>query len=842
MRIFWTSALALSTAFGFSGMALAQTATSAAADAANEAEEVVVTVQLREQNLIDVPIAVTALGTEFLDRVGVERFEDLALYVPGLEVAEQSTNNPAFTLRGITTDSGESNIEARVAIYQDGVSISRSRGSYVELFDLERVEVARGPQATLFGRGALIGAINLVQNKADLDDVTVSAEAGLGDFNAYRLAGTVNLPLFEDTFALRLSMLTRDRDGTVDNTLDSGALRSNGVTAVRLAAAWAPTDSFRLDLIGNWQGEDNTGTAFKSGTFAAVGGNTDPFTAASLNTFGTFKENRPLGLERQVSSVTALASWELTPSITLSSTTGYRFFDSSEVFDPDGFGVPLFVFAEDAKGRQYTQDLRLGFEGNGPLSAFVGASYFSETGSQRVPLQFQEEWTLGLIAGTISRPNPQSIAAFRPTVAPTLQALAAGAGLSLTSAQAAAIAANFKGAQGLAGSHQEAFANFGETTSVDVYADVTYALTPRFEVTGGVRYTQDDKTTGFESYLENGRSILGTVQVLLQPTSVTGLSTAQRQGLLLALATPGAATLPTSTLFPVPNFGLFVQPTAARASASDEFGDFSWRLVGRYALTDDISTWASYARGRRPDVISPVAPAAPGGAVRFNTIPAETVDSVEAGIRGSFLGGALNAEGSVYAYVYNDFQTTEFQGTRIVTVNAGEARAVGFEGAMDWQVTDALELFGTLAIAQARLESGARDGNQFRNAPDQSVSVGLTYTQALGTFGSLRLTPTYAWQSEVFFDDDNDKPNLQIRAIPSFNDTRVDERQDAFGILNLRAVVETANGRWALEGAVQNALDEDYLIDAGNTGDGFGIPTFIRGTPRTVFFTVSTRF
>lgn len=125
--------------------------------AAEDEEEIVVTAQLREQDPVDVPFALTAYNGEFLEDLGIEEFEELSQFVPGFEVQNQSPNNPGFVMRGITSDSGQSFIEPRVSVFQDGVSISKSRGSYVELFDMERVEIAKGPQSTLYGRGAGAG-------------------------------------------------------------------------------------------------------------------------------------------------------------------------------------------------------------------------------------------------------------------------------------------------------------------------------------------------------------------------------------------------------------------------------------------------------------------------------------------------------------------------------------------------------------------------------------------------------------------------------------------------------------------------------------------------------------
>jgi outer membrane receptor protein involved in Fe transport len=143
------------------GVAPAAQAQTSAQDAAPAAElgEIVVTAQLREQDPIEVPFALTAYSGEFLSDLGVQEFDQLSAFVPGFLVQNQSPNNAGFVMRGITSDSGAATAEPRVSVFQDGVSISKSRGSYVELFDMERVEVSKGPQSTLYGRGALIGAV-----------------------------------------------------------------------------------------------------------------------------------------------------------------------------------------------------------------------------------------------------------------------------------------------------------------------------------------------------------------------------------------------------------------------------------------------------------------------------------------------------------------------------------------------------------------------------------------------------------------------------------------------------------------------------------------------------------
>jgi outer membrane receptor protein involved in Fe transport len=792
MRKIWTSALAVSAAMGW-GAAHAQTG----------GEEIIVTVQKREQAVADVPIAVAALSGDFLDAVGIDKFDDLALFVPGLEIQEQSPNNAGFVIRGITSDSGEATVEPRVAVFQDGVSISRNRGSYVELFDMQRIEVARGPQATLFGRGALIGGINLIQNRADPSDFGGAGSLGFGGDGYVRVFGAVNAPIVQDVLAVRVAGTLRERDGFVDNLLGGDDLRGVRLRAARVSFAFDPSDNLSFDLILNGQEDRNAGTAFKSGTFAPPAGSTSPFTGAALNTFSpSFEGGRQIGLERGVGSVTLIGEWDITPSLSLTSTTGYRYFESTEVFDPDGFQYPAFLFAEDAAGTQYSQELRLNFDNGGPITGFAGVSWLQEDGRQRVPLQFDERAVLLLLANQVSRPNP---APFEQAANPLVLA-AILQGFGVPASLAPTVANNLKR------NHTEQFTNFGETTAWDFYGDITWAATERLELSAGVRFTQDDKTSGFQSTLLNGGSVLGAVLA-------------------------GNPLLTTR--------GLFTQPTlnGAPFTQSGDFSDWTYRIVARYEVSEDLSVWGSFARGRRPEVIAPRAPTIQGTAPSFSVLPSETVDSIEVGAKGQLLDGGLTYDVSVYFYQYENFQTTEFNGAQIVTINAGEASAEGFEAAVSYAPTAAFDLFGTYAYSHARFDRGARSGNSFRLAPDHSFSLGGTYRVTLpGENGSVFFTPTYTWQSEVFFDDDNDRANLQVRSPAAFSDRAVDERQESYGLLNLRAGYEPVGGGWRLEAFATNALDEDYIIDAGNTGDSFGIPTFIRGAPRLVGVELSAEF
>jgi len=834
---------------------------------AQEDDEIVVTAQLREQRISEVPMAITAYSGEFLDELGLQDFEDVARFVPGFEVQNQSPNNPGFVMRGVTSDSGEAFVEPRVSVFQDGVSISKSRGSFVELFDMQRIEIVRGPQSTLYGRGALIGAVNLVQNRADPSGFAGFFEAGYGNFDAWSLEGMLNIPM-GDSAAFRIAGRYRNRDGYIENLLGGRDFNSVDTGAIRGTFHWAPSSRVSVDIFANYQEDSPRGTSFKSTSYTptdpttgAILGDRSPNSGAALAPGAGFEGGAPLGLNREVWGVTGIVRAELSDNFTLTSISAYREFDGTEILDADGISLPIITAAADESGEQASQELRLTYSDDS-VTAFAGVSYFSEDGAQRTPAQFDERALLARIAGALNggglipgRPatdpaplavlgNPafttqllrgvvqQQIAAQVPLATPNRDAVIAGlldATLPLATAQG--IAANLKA------NHLESTTNTSETNAIDIFADITFRLSPEFEIGVGARYSHSSKTTTLSSAVLNGRSILGGfIGALSQPAPV-------RDALLGGLAVPGAATIPPSQLYPVPLFGLTFQPTNGNGSTeSQELDDdsFTWRLIARWSPNPTTSVYANYARGRRPEVLSALPPATPFGSARFNIVDAETVDSFEVGARTRTAGGTLSLDGALFYYKYQNFQTTEQIGTIFITTNAGEAEAYGFEGSFRWRASPNVSLFGTYAWNHSRFTFGVRDGNRFRLSPDHTLSLGAQFGANVGP-GRLNFVPSVTYQSRIFFDDNNDISALQQPPNALLPDNVQDEQQGGYALVNAR-LSYTLSERYTIEAFVTNLFDEDYILDAGNTGDAAGLPTFIGGAPRMYGVQASIRF
>ena len=792
------------------------------ADSADAQDVIVVTAQFREQSVLEVPIAVTAYDGEFLKDIGVDEFDELSAFVPGLVVQEQSVNNPGFVIRGITSDDGSSNIEPRVSVFQNGISLSRSRGSIVPFFDLERVEVLNGPQGTLFGRAAEIGAVHIITNKAGYEfEGGFSAE--FGNFSQEKFEGFINIPLIDDVLAIRGAAFYEQRDGFIENNTGPDL---NGVDTlgVRGSIIFEPTENLRFDLIGNYVENSPPGTSFKSGVIPALGGDTNPNTFASLNTFAGLDE---LSIDRDIFDITLIANWKISDTLSVTSTSAYREFNSLETFDPDGTALSLLIFAEDAQAEQISSDIRISYDNGDRLQAFFGGGVFFEEGSQAVPLGFDiSGLSLFTTFGAVPDPVTPGADVLLPSFVsqPTLGALLTG--------DPAIFAPS-----GL--TQVETVTNFNDTFSFDLFGEVTYELLPGLEFTAGGRYTRDDRETSFLAEVTD-----------LNPT-------------VLFLA--GQGNLPASTVSVLGGVSDGILSSDDQAGLENNFDGFAWRAVLNYEFQPGRYVYFNYSRGRRPEVIEEdisrdggdfdgdgVVGDTIGG---FVIVPEETVNSFEIGLKGNFFDNQLTFQGAAYYYDYQNFQTSiavnePGSAPEFDLINAGNADSVGVEFSTIYTPNDWLSVFFTYGYNRSRFDETDGDGNpqqfagnQFRLAPDHALSVGFNAEYEVSNGVRAYLRPTYTYKSEVFFTDDNDiafnvvdpASGATVFTVPSVS-------QDGFGLLNFNVGVEFFDGKVSLDGYIKNALDKEFIIDGGNTGGVFNIPTFIAGAPRFYGGGITFRF
>jgi outer membrane receptor protein involved in Fe transport len=730
--------------------------------------QIIVTAQKIEQRAQDVPITITATTGERIRELGITDLDELSYYTPGLLIQEQSANNPGVVIRGITSDSGSAQEGPRVTLYYNGVDIARSRGSYQAIYDLERVEVIKGPQATLFGTASAVGAISLVSARPR-EGFSGEVRGGYGNFNQTLVGGFINIG--SDVIAARIAGEWRTRDGYVENLNPNQEeeLYAQDQLGVRASIRYTPTADFTLDLIGTYDQQRNGGTPFISGTFPAFagapGGPANAFENANLGGFpagAAALGDDQLGLNREVYDLNITAEYSISDEWTFTTVNGYREFDSLEVFDADGSAAPFLEFTEFAKGWQVSHEGRFSYAGE-KLRASAGWNLFIEDGFQNVPFATEEGVFLTCLGGLFS--NPRNLC-----VAPDGSVPALGA----TNIPYSAVL----------------FQNEGRNEAYSVFFDATWIPTDSLELTAGVRFLDEYRQSSFSNEIPN--SVL------------TG-----------APLVPGGIN------------------TGGRVLTGDEeFQAVLPRFNALFRISDDVNVYGTVSKGRRSPVVQ-INARRDGTSVVANRIDVdeEIVWNYEGGIK--LASGPVSASLGVYYQVYDNFQVSIPDVTRPgtnITVSAGSASNLGVEGELAIDLADWFTVFGNFGYIDGGVDDDPANGNlagsRFRLQPELQASGGFTVDYEFGNGARFFATPTITHRSTIFFQ----VPNSALLS------------QGPVTLVNARAGISFAEERFEIAGFIRNALDEDFLLDAGNTGGAFGIPTFIPGEPQFYGVEVTAKF
>lgn len=334
-------------------------------------ERIIVTATRREESLQDVPLAVTAWQQEALSEKGIVSYDGLARETPGIVLNQPTANFNTITTRGIATNGYGANLQAATAIYINELPISSNGNSTIldpTLYDVERVEVLRGPQGTLFGANSLSGAVRILTKAPNPKEFEASAlvDYGLTDGDALRQRynGMVNVPLIEDEMALRVVGFYRDEDGWVDN-VGTGIDGANSLESIggRAHLLWEPTSSFDIGLLVIH--EDNK---------PADSGLTNP----DRGDYVRFTE-RPDLFQSNFTSYNLTANYEMDWA-TLTSSSTYSNIDGKFIVDLAGTFNQAIPFALDAVGydENFVQEARLSSADGGDWDWIVGGFYFNK--------------------------------------------------------------------------------------------------------------------------------------------------------------------------------------------------------------------------------------------------------------------------------------------------------------------------------------------------------------------------------------------------------------------------------------------------------------------------------
>ena len=816
LRTTASAAVVGAVAFGFAGAASAQEGPQ---DRATTVDDIIVTAQKREQNLQDVPIVVTSLSQETLEDAGVRDIKDLQILTPGMTVT--STSSEASTtarIRGVGTVGDNPGLESSVGVVIDGVYRSRNSVGFGDLGELQRIEVLKGPQGTLFGKNTSAGVINII-TEAPSFTPGFNAEATVGNYGAMAVSGSVTGPL-SDTLAFRLYAGRRLRDGFMDIDTGDGP-RTNtddnnqDFGTVRGQLLWLPNDNTSIRFIADYSSRDEyccIGTQIRTGpTYPFVDGlSTGTGQRPPAPGFGTLPFSRTGYANRDSGQEVEDKGWSLEANVdmpsflggsTLTSVSSWRKWSSSLGQDIDYTGADIAYREQDGDYgftvENATQEFRLA-GATDTLDWLIGAFITQEDIGRTDSWYFGADYTpflSFLLSARLNAVNPAW------PVSPGTIGCYTVAGQNplsfnncLTSGGAIGGGGpGFTVGQGFEDSYEQG------STSFALFTNNTWHLTEAFDVTLGLRYTMDEKSLRGQQTNTNGNGA----------TCGAALANAGAIGAVLGAATPtilGNFCLPWSNV------------AFNNRSISEKFSDeeLSGTIKASYRLNPSVLTYVSYARGyksfgynldRVQAGITPVA---------STLFPSEVVDSYEAGVKMTLLDRTLLLNATYFDQVFNDFQLNTFLGTAFVVESIPELTSRGVDADFLWfSPIEGLSFQGGVTWTEAKYGNFvAADLANPANFPQLSLLPG----------GDASFAPEWSGTLAINFDrniGDDVRVGFSLagKYMTEYNtgsDLLPAKQQDAFATLNGRFLVGSADERWTAEFWVQNLTDEEYIQVAYN--------------------------
>ena len=428
---------------------------------AQQLEEVIVTAQKRAESSQDTPISISAFNADFLKESNIVGVDKLMAFTPGLNGTVGQDAESVITVRGVGTDAFGVGVDNSVGLFIDDVPMGRPTLIGNSFFDLERVEVVKGPQGTLFGRNASAGAISLITNKPNLDESTLEVFAGIGNEGqkVYELIGNLAA---SDQFGVRLAVRRDERDGTLMNIPNGDELNNRDHSNIRLGITYKPSDTVNAYFAVE-QVRIDTKVAYASFENAFSG-----------TTAQNYTPSQDINTQRYLAKIT----WDLDENLSLTSNTSYLDYDLTAIpVDVDVSETPLLIIQEPQIGDQFVQEFRLNGSAEN-VDWFVGTSYIQETIESRYQLNFSDFILVQLLLGDFT----------------------------------------FCDTSGLTCIDDVEQAHFAETnnTSYAVYGDIAWNINEKLKLTVGARYTNDEKEFKVNQPLPNSIYALLTGDALVK--------------------------------------------------------------------------------------------------------------------------------------------------------------------------------------------------------------------------------------------------------------------------------------------------------------------------------------
>ena len=797
----------------------------------------VVTAQKREEALQDVPISVTVMDEQLLQDTGVRDIKDMQILVPGLTVT--STQNEAITtarIRGIGTVGDNVGLESSVGVVIDGVYRPRNSVGFGDLGQIERIEVLKGPQGTVFGKNTSAGVINVVTRRPSYTQ-SAEAEITVGNYGAMGVAGSYNDAL-GDNAAFSVYAAKRKRDGWMDVETGAGPRTEDedydqNFHTLRGKLLLEPTDTLNILFSGDFTNRDeNCCTAVQTvvgqsamvlnavaGHQAVAAPGDDPFDRVAYSNRPTSQQIKDGGFSAEVNwdndwfggatltSITAVRDWEAVNGLDYDFSTAdilYRNPDEDESFT--GFET-------------FSQEFRL-TGSTERLDWMVGVFYSDEdlerTETYRVGAHY-EPYVSSLITNLVLGSVAGQLAPMFPPGTPVVDM--SNPHLFLSEASGQPFGTNFAGL----GAHDRYSQN---SESLAFFTNNTWHASDQLDLTVGFRYSRDKKeltstytnpngSIGCGSMLTNQAAVAAAVASRIP---VFGFLPPDAQAAILGGAAPqiiGYSCLPWANA---------LHHGRSTVQESDD-KEWSGTLKAAYRWNDNVMTYGSFARGYKAggfnmDRVQSADGNSASGAgimpVNDTSFDGEFVDSFELGAKTTWADGSLLLNATLFHQEYEDFQLNSFLGTSFVVRSIPKVTSSGIDAELLWQpaAVPGLMLQGGMMYAETEFGSDI-PGPDFQVGTPLSTSGALYKlpgaTMPFAPEWSGSLSATYEWD---FSSNLVGRFNIGAKYMGDYNtgsDLDVEKHQDSYTVVNARFGIGRSDNRWMVELWGTNVTDTEYL-------------------------------
>ncbi|MGB7409311.1 MAG: TonB-dependent receptor [Pontixanthobacter sp.] len=815
---------------------------------------IVVTASKRETTLQETPISVSVTSGETLEQAQIRDLSDLTTVTPSLRSSQlQSSANTTFIIRGFGNGANNAGIEPSVGVFIDGVYRSRSAAQIGDLANVQRIEVLRGPQSTLFGKNASAGVISVVTREPQFD-FGGSVAATYGNFDQMEVKADITGPITEN-IAFSLDGLYNKRDGYVEVPNLGIDINDRDRWSVRGQLLIEPNDDLKIRAIGDFSRIDEdccfAGNIVAGPTVPAlfaVGGQIDPenlFNDTSFLSIPPTNEIDSYGGSVQI-------DYQL-GALALTSISAYRELEAFNQQDVDFSSADVVNEIRDQSISTFSQELRVASDFDGPFNFLLGGYYFKE----------DVEQSSQLTVGDDARPF-FSLLAGNPMV---FNGVEAALGLDQNSIFSPGLLTD------------EFFTLDNEAFSV--FGTVDFEVTDRLTLTAGFNYTDDSKdfTANLTAFDELANInlvdavIVGQIAQFTQtppsqigPEQIAAFQAAQPAafGQIVAGAT-NPATNPLLALAPFQFQPPFLNVPNAVEDGQTRDDDFSYTLRAAYDVSDSLNVYFTYATGfkassvnlsrdSRPlaadftpgtlgsTILAPASPVRDAGLAVPNLARGtrfagpEDAEVYEIGLKGQFDRFGFNL--ALFDQTLKGFQSNLFTGTGFALANADQQSTKGFELDTTINPVDPLVLTFAMTYLDSVFDSfpnsatGDLSGQRPGGIPEITISTAAVYTQELGTSGNDLIARI----------DYNHESNTNItNGLPAFGPTAENLFRREVNLVNGSLTFRMENGL-ELSAWARNLLDDRFITQVFDGVAQAGTVSGYPNQPRTYGGTVRFKF